>query len=168
MTVQNSTSAIFPTSPLIRRKKLTNLAFKKPTRASSEWNNDWRASNANDGNVDTYWSPKYPKDTPSDELSWWQVDLGNIYQLVRVELMTRPGLPLARYNFEIQASNDEEMDEYIVLGRVGSCDIIPDYGTLVLDFAAPVSCRYLRATKIVKERSIEVDFAIAEFRAIGY
>lgn len=156
----------FPAYPMVHRRSLINLSRNKPASASSEWSADWRAANGNDGNMDTYWSPKYPKDTP--DLSWWQVDLQGTPQIIRIELVTRPGLPLARYNFEIQASNDVNMEDYIVLGKVGSCDIIPDYGTWVHELPTPVSYRYLRATKTVKERSVEVDFAIADFRVIGY
>jgi hypothetical protein len=152
--------------PAVHRRSLTNLALKKPASSSSEWDANWKAANGNDGNMDTYWSPKYPKDTA--DLSWWQVDLQGTPQIVRIELATRPGLPLARYNFEIQASNDGMMQDYIVLGKVSSCDIIPDGGTWVLELPTPVSYRYLRAMKTVKERNVEVDFAIADFRVIGY
>jgi hypothetical protein len=60
------------------------------------------------------------------------------------------------------------MEDYIVLGKVGSCENIPGDGIWVLELPTPVSYRYLRAMKTVKERNIEIDFAIADFRVIGY
>jgi len=154
--------------PFVHNKQLTNLALNKPATASSEWSAAWKATNATDSNMDSYWSPKYPWDSQSGDLSWWKVDLGSVCTIFRIELATRPSLPLARYNFEVHASNTVNMENYIVLGIVGSCDIIPDGGTWVLNLPTSVSCRYLRAMKTVKERSLEVDFAIAEFRAFGY
>lgn len=154
--------------PYVHNTALTNLALNKPATASSEWNDSWKAGNATDNNMDSYWSPKYPWDSQAGDLSWWKVDLGSVCKIHRIELATRPGLPLARYNFEIHASNQVNMENYTVLGIVGSNDIIPDGGTLVLNLPSAFSCRYLRAMKTVKERSLEVDFAIAEFRAFGY
>ncbi|KUN29830.1 hypothetical protein AQJ23_03560 [Streptomyces antibioticus] len=61
-----------------------NLAYNKPTSTSSVYGSGTSAANANDNNGSTGWSP-----TGSDSSAWWQVDLGQAYQLGQFSLTTR-------------------------------------------------------------------------------
>ncbi|MFI5823704.1 right-handed parallel beta-helix repeat-containing protein [Streptomyces rishiriensis] len=61
-----------------------NLAYNKPASASSVYGAGNVASKGNDNDSSTGWSP-----TGSDTSAWWQVDLGQAYQLGQYSLTTR-------------------------------------------------------------------------------
>lgn len=91
-----------------------NLAYNKSASSSSVYDSGTPAANAVDNNNSTGWSP-----TGSDSSAWWQVDLGQAYQLGQFSLTTRQNLDQSetRGNFEIRASNDPSFGSYTVLGR---------------------------------------------------
>lgn len=156
-----------------QRATLPNLALNKPATASSYLSDAFQVRYGNDGNNNTFWAPKYRSLlTSPEEISWWQVDLGGCHQIVRIELVGRQDdnagnvWALTRYNFAIVGSNDSQMQEQTILGEQKSP--LPFNGTFVLDLDEPVSFRYIRATKLVREAWNEVDFAIADLRVRGY
>ncbi|MBR6729476.1 MAG: discoidin domain-containing protein [Clostridia bacterium] len=53
---------------------------------------------------------------------WWQVDLGEAYEIDRIEIDARPDVDQipTRRNFEILASNDPEFNTYTILGSQGA------------------------------------------------
>ncbi|HEY4035968.1 MAG TPA: discoidin domain-containing protein [Ktedonobacteraceae bacterium] len=158
---------------ILQRAALPNLALNKPATASSCLNDAYKPANGNDGNLGTYWFPKYRNElTSPDEISWWQVDLQGNPKVVRIELIGRQddgagnAWALTRYNFAILGSNDPRMDEYSILGEQRLP--LPFNGTYVLDLDEPSTFRYIRATKLVREAWNEVDFAIVDLRVRGY
>jgi hypothetical protein len=156
-----------------QRATLPNLSLNKPATASSYLSDAFQISYGNDGNNNTFWAPKYRSLlTSPEEISWWQVDLGGCHKIVRIELVGRQDdgagnvWALTRYNFAIVGSNDSQMQEQTILGEQKFP--LPFNGTFVLDLDEPVSFRYIRATKLVREAWNEVDFAIADLRIRGY
>ncbi|WP_141203071.1 RICIN domain-containing protein [Streptomyces griseorubiginosus] len=120
-----------------------NLAYNKPASASSVYGSWTPASNGNDNNGSTGWSP-----TGSDTSAWWQVDLGQAYQLGQYSLTTRQDLdqPETRSNFEIRGSNDPSFATYTVLGRQGATTL-PLASTLTGNIDVRQKFRYLRVAK---------------------
>jgi hypothetical protein len=173
-------SALFPTTQQETTMgpipaNLTNLALNQPATASSYWSDAWKPEFGNNGNIGNAWAPKYrnglPSVNPGDPfpVSWWQVDLSSICQIWSIELVVRQDgdRPWSRYNFAIWASNNVDMSNPIVLGGVGSDDLVQYQGTFVLRLANSVNVRYIRATKLVRETTNDVDFGIADFRVWG-
>ena len=169
-----------------RYENLTNLALNKPATASSTLDEHlgagsaWHIEYGNNGNNGNSWVPLYRDRlvVPAlwgpglkhykDEISWWQVDLGNTpYQIWKIELVTFYPYDLALYNFEIWASNDKDMNNYVVLGGVDSGHSLPHAGTFVLTLADSVSYQYIRVAKLVRENYNEIDISIADFRVWG-
>jgi hypothetical protein len=152
----------------------TNLAEKKPAIASSFWDSSYSASKANDGDAtgNNGWSSApygYFTSNPDPSSTWWQVDLGAApCQIDKIELVTRQNAdqPFNRRNFEILASNDPTMKEYVVLGR-SEGDSILYQGTWTHPVKEAGQFRYIRATKTKKEIG-EQEFFIAELRVFGY
>ena len=64
-----------------------NLAQGKPARQSSTYGGD--ASQAVDGNSDGYYWNGSVTHTLDDEHSWWEVDVGEVRQIGRVEIANR-------------------------------------------------------------------------------
>ncbi|MBV9709192.1 MAG: hypothetical protein JO125_17495 [Chloroflexi bacterium] len=169
-----------------RYEDLTNLALNKPAAASSTLDealgtgSAWQIAYGNNGNNGNCWVPLYRDrlELPAywapglkhykNEISWWQVDLGStLYQIWKIDLVTFYDYPLARYNFEIRASSDKDMNNYVVLGGVDSGDTLPPLGTFVLILANPVSYQYIRVAKLVRENWNEIDISIADLRVWG-
>ena len=123
----------------------TNVALNKTAQASSVYNSVYTADKAVDGIVDgTHgWSALI-----EDDSAWWQVDLGSAYNIKRIEIPARMGYDqyTTRRNFEIRASNDASMANYVVLGGVGSSGF-PKDTTWTLNVSDPNSYRYLRLVK---------------------
>ncbi|WP_430379733.1 RICIN domain-containing protein [Streptomyces sp. B1-3] len=120
-----------------------NLAYNKPASASSVYGAGNVASKGNDNDGSTGWSP-----TGSDTSAWWQVDLGQAYQLGQFSLTTRQDLdqPETRSNFEIRGSNDPSFATYTVLGRQGATTL-PLASTLTGNIDARQKFRYVRVAK---------------------
>ena len=66
---------------------LGHPAYNKPASASSVLNSGVAAAKADDNDSSTGWSP-----TGSDTSAWWQVDLGQAYQLGQYSLTMRQDL----------------------------------------------------------------------------
>jgi len=145
-----------------------NLAQGKPCWASSELDATHAAAAGSDGDWNTFWHTA----TNSTGASWWKVDLGAQYVIQRVTLMPRQGTDeaSARMNLEVQASNDADFKDYVVLCERGS---VPWYykpgGKRVTNMweqylpRLPAS-RYLR----VRSTSPSSAFSLADFGAYGY
>lgn len=71
-----------------------NIAFQKPTRASSELEG-LTANKANDGDKTTDWEQK-----KSSTSAWWQVDMENLYTISRVNLQFI-SVNVGAYNVEV-------------------------------------------------------------------
>ena len=123
----------------------TNIALNKTVQASSVYNSVYTADKAVDGIADGKhgWSALI-----EDDSAWWQVDLGSAYNIKRIEIPARMGYDqyTTRRNFEIRASNDASMANYVVLGGVGSSGF-PKDTTWTLNVSDPNSYRYLRLVK---------------------
>jgi uncharacterized protein YkwD len=154
--------------------RLINVAAGKRSTASSEYSPDHSARHANPLQPvgSGGWSPR-----GGALLSWWQVDLGKPYPLIKIELVTRQELdqPETRRSFEIWVSNAPDMertsdDESIgvrdgaVVGIQGE-DPLPHRATFTADatFAGePMEYRYVRVIKTVAEY-----FFIGELRVFS-
>jgi hypothetical protein len=79
-----------------------DMALSKPASASSTENNrtDLRPALANDGNSSTRWSSSFVDD------QWWEVDLGSVRQIDRVELNWETAYA-SRYSIETRASSSD-------------------------------------------------------------
>ncbi|WP_055711904.1 RICIN domain-containing protein [Streptomyces torulosus] len=132
-----------------------NLAYNKPASASTVLNSGWAASKGNDNDSATGWSP-----TGSDTSAWWQVDLGQAYQLGQFSLTTRQDLdqPGTRGNFEIRGSNDPSFGTYTVLGRQTST--LPLASTLTGNIDVRQKFRYVRVTKTDGTYFFFADFSV--------
>lgn len=71
-----------------------NIAFQKPTRASSEMVGN-TANRANDKDKSTLW-----ESSPNDNLKWWQVDLENLYTVSEVNILFPTG-DMGPYKIEL-------------------------------------------------------------------
>ncbi|MFF1723683.1 RICIN domain-containing protein [Streptomyces sviceus] len=134
-----------------------NLAYNKPATASSVYGTGTEASKAVDNNGATGWSP-----TGSDTSAWWQVDLGQAYQLGQFSLTTRQDLDQSetRGNFEIRASNDPSFATYTVLGRQTST--LPLASTLTGDIDVRQAFRYVRVAKTDGAYFYITDFSVQQ------
>ncbi|MCX5425907.1 RICIN domain-containing protein [Streptomyces sp. NBC_00078] len=132
-----------------------NLAYNKSASASSVYGTGTEASKAVDNNGSTGWSP-----TGTDTSAWWQVDLGQAYQLGQFSLTTRQNLdqPETRGNFEIRASNDPSFGSYTVLGR--QTDTLPLAATLTSNVDIRQQFRYVRVAKTDGAYFYITDFSV--------
>ncbi|MEW2118123.1 RICIN domain-containing protein [Streptomyces sp. NPDC005474] len=132
-----------------------NLAYNKPASSSSVYGSGTPAANAVDNNGSTGWSP-----TGSDTSAWWQVDLGQAYQLGQFSLTTRQDLDQSetRGNFEIRGSNDPSFATYTVLGRQTST--LPLAATLTGSVDIRQQFRYVRVAKTDGAYFYITDFSV--------
>ncbi|WP_037683545.1 RICIN domain-containing protein [Streptomyces griseus] len=135
-----------------------NLAYNKPASSSSVYSSAWVAAKANDNNGSTGWSP-----IGSDTSAWWQVDLGQAYQLGQFSLTTRQDLDQSttRSQFEIRGSNDPSFATYTVLGRQGSATL-PLAATLTGDIDVRQKFRYVRVAKTDGAYFFIADFSVQQ------
>ncbi|MBC8163725.1 MAG: discoidin domain-containing protein, partial [Roseiflexaceae bacterium] len=140
----------------------TNVALNKSAVASSQYVGPYAPSNAVNGTTsnDDGWSP-----SGTDVRPWLQVDLGQAYQLSKIEFVSRQGCcdqPEARRSFEIWASNNADMAlGHVVLGGVDSSGIA-NRSTWELTLSDTTAYRYVAAVKTVDEY-----FFISELRVFG-
>ncbi|MFC5668452.1 RICIN domain-containing protein [Kitasatospora misakiensis] len=134
-----------------------NLAFNKTATASSVFGTGTEPSKAVDNNGATGWSP-----TGSDTSAWWQVDLGQSYQLGQFSLTTRQDLDQSetRGNFEVRGSNDPNFGSYTVLGRQTST--LPFASTLTGDIDVRQAFRYVRVAKTDGAYFYITDFSVQQ------
>ncbi|WP_030323788.1 RICIN domain-containing protein, partial [Streptomyces sp. NRRL B-3229] len=132
-----------------------NLAYNRPASASSVYGSNTPPSNAVDNNGTTGWSP-----TGSDTSAWWQVDLGQAYQLGQFSLTTRQDLDQSstRGNFEVRASNDPSFATYTVVGRQTST--LPLAATLTGEINVRQAFRYIRVAKTDGAYFYITDFSV--------
>ncbi len=144
----------------ISNKELgTNLALNKSARASSQWDGNLIPSKAVDGDINTIWHPSY-----GDGRSYLEVDLGRLYYINRVEMVTRQSDPQyeTRYHFSIVGSNDNSFSNPVVLGGQGA-DSVEFKGTYTLNVKnASQQVRYIRVTK-----TRETNHTVAELKVFG-
>lgn len=134
-----------------------NLAYNKPASSSSVNGSAWGAAKANDNDGATGWSP-----TGSDTSAWWQVDLGQAYQLGQFSLTTRQDLDQSetRGHFEIRASNDPSFATYTVVGR--QTDTLPLASTLTGNIDVRQKFRYVRVAKTDGAYFFIADFSVQQ------
>ncbi|MDX3241091.1 RICIN domain-containing protein [Streptomyces sp. ME18-1-4] len=134
-----------------------NLAYNRPASSSSVYGSAWGPAKANDNDGATGWSP-----TGSDTSAWWQVDLGQAYQLGQFSLTTRQDLDQSatRGNFEIRASNDPSFATYTVVGRQTST--LPLASTLTGNIDVRQKFRYVRAAKTDGGYFFIADFSVQQ------
>ncbi len=136
-----------------------NLAAGRPAIASATHSNAYNPSMANDGSIGTGWSAD-----ASIALHWWQVDLGRPYRLSEIEVITRQDLdqPEPRRDFEIWASNNENMDlGHVVLAAQGSTPL-PNQATFRTAVSDTTAYRYVAVIKTVPDH-----LYIGEVRVYG-
>jgi len=125
--------------------RLMDLALFKPIKASFV-EGDFVASNANDGNNDTRWSAYgTPAGSGGNWNNWIEVDLGDYYDINRIETMHYLG-SARTYNYEVWVKNtaDNNWNRPIVISR---------------DFTAEGYTRVLTAS------SVNVSVSVARFPA---
>lgn len=134
-----------------------NLAYNKSASSSSVYGSFTPAANAVDNDGSTGWSP-----TASDSSAWWQVDLGQAYQLGQFSLTTRQDLDQSetRGNFEVRASNDPSFGSYTVLGR--QTDTLPLASTLTSNVDIRQKFRYVRVAKTDGAYFFIADFSVQQ------
>ncbi|MFF4728676.1 RICIN domain-containing protein [Streptomyces mirabilis] len=134
-----------------------NLAYNKSASSSSVFGSGWSAGNAVDNDSSTGWSP-----TGSDSSAWWQVDLGQAYQLGQFSLTTRQDLDQSatRGNFEVRASNDPSFGTYTVIGR--QTDTLPLASTLTGNVDVRQKFRYVRVAKTDGAYFFIADFSVQQ------
>ncbi|PBC70392.1 F5/8 type C domain-containing protein [Streptomyces sp. TLI_235] len=134
-----------------------NLAWNKTATSSSVYGTGTEPSKAVDNNGATGWSP-----TGTDTSAWWQVDLGQPYQLGQFALTTRQDLDQSatRGNFEVRGSNDPNFGSYTVLGR--QTDTLPFASTLTGDIDVRQAFRYVRVAKIDGGYFYITDFSVQQ------
>lgn len=135
-----------------------NLAHGKPASASSVTGSSWTPDKANDDNASTGWSP-----TGTDSSAWWQVDLGQAYELGQYSFTTRQDIdqPETRSNFEIRASNDPTFATYTVVGRQGATTL-PLGSTLTGNIDVRQKFRYVRVAKTDGAYFFIADFSVQQ------
>ncbi|MHC5906748.1 RICIN domain-containing protein [Streptomyces sp. S6] len=134
-----------------------NLAHGRAATSSSVYGSGWSAGNAVDNDASTGWSP-----TGSDSSAWWQVDLGQAYQLGQFALTTRQDLDQSatRGNFEVRASNDPSFGTYTVVGR--QTDTLPFASTLTGNIDVRQKFRYVRVAKTDGAYFFITDFSVQQ------
>ncbi|MFD9127676.1 RICIN domain-containing protein [Kitasatospora sp. NPDC059571] len=134
-----------------------NLAWNKAATSSSVYGTGTEPSKAVDNNGATGWSP-----TGSDTSAWWQVDLGQPYQLGQFSLTTRQDLDQSatRGNFEVRGSDDPNFGSYTVLGR--QTDTLPFASTLTGDIDVRQAFRYVRVAKTDGGYFYITDFSVQQ------
>ncbi|MFF2078226.1 RICIN domain-containing protein [Kitasatospora sp. NPDC058162] len=134
-----------------------NLAWNRTATASSVFGSGFEASKAVDNNSSTGWSP-----TGADTSAWWQVDLGQSYQLGQFALTTRQDVDQSstRGNFEIRASNDPNFGSYTVVGR--QTDTLPYASTLTGRIDVRQAFRYVRVAKTDGAYFFITDFSVQQ------
>lgn len=134
-----------------------NVALNKPVTGSNSIPG-YGLEKANDGDVKTYWCTQ---NVWSGQ--WWQVDLGQEYQLARIEVVDRQGTahPEDRRNFKILASKAADFAQSVILGQQGPTDFDDDT-TWTANVESGESYRYV---KYVKTADWEACFA--ELRVIA-
>ena len=94
----------------------------------------------NDNELHTYW-----KSAEGDASAWWQTDLGQPYQILRLTFEPRVGAPdEEKSNFEILASNEADFSDYVVVYSQKS--ILADKLDETVNLGQ--SFRYVRARKL--------------------
>ncbi|MFD5544934.1 RICIN domain-containing protein, partial [Streptomyces sp. NPDC127079] len=135
-----------------------HLADQQPAPAAPGQNSNVAASKGNDNDSSTGWSP-----TGTDTSAWWQVDLGQAYQLGQYSLTLRQDIdqPETRSNFEIRASNDPSFATYTVLGRQGATTL-PMASTLTGNIDVRQKFRYVRVAKTDGAYFFFSDFSVQQ------
>ncbi|HHN75273.1 MAG TPA: hypothetical protein ENK10_08610, partial [Acidobacteria bacterium] len=136
-----------------------NVAVGKPSSASTTSDAENGGEKANDGDPGTGWLSE-----STDPEATWQVDLGHAYQLHVIQILTRQDIddPEMLHNFEIRASNNQDMSQgYVVLGTQGA-SYIPYQDTFTIDVLDQPPYRYVAAVKTAAG-----PFGMAELRVYG-
>jgi hypothetical protein len=138
-----------------------NIALNKPASASSRYDAAYGPNFGNDGITSDGNGWASASGAAAD---WWQVDLGSAFNINRVELVSRQNVdqPATRRNYEVRASNNADMSNYVVLATTGST-AFAHQGTWSAAVSNSNSYRYLRVAKTIPESSF-----LAEFRAYGF
>lgn len=113
---------------------MRNLALNKTVTASSYYEEltHYIPERAVDGTVDLWgWTPMFPADTKPD---WWMLDLGEAYNVSRIEIVARQlrdggdeGNVAYRSNFKVQGSADAAFTAPVEIASTGS------YGQSVIE-----------------------------------
>ena len=110
----------------------------------------------------------------NNEFPWWQVDLGEAYEIDRIEISARQdavGTPNRRF-FYVQASNDPTFSTYTTLATQGSngtdasyndTETFQAYGEWSVDIADAGAYRYVRLQKY----KYKEEFCFSEVRIIN-
>jgi hypothetical protein len=153
VTAVHTISATFSIAP--------HLALNKPTTASSEENQTYASSKANDDDIATYWASS---SEPGQNLpQWWKVDLGKDYNLTSIVI--RPFVDgLRYYQYIIEASSNDIT--YTKIAEKTSTDLAVDAGdTYPL---SSVVARYLKVTISVNSNPGATTAHITDFRVYGF
>jgi hypothetical protein len=146
--------------PAYQSMHLPNIAAGKTSSASSAYNPDFVASQANDGDARTGWSSQAE---PEPEPQYWQVDLGAAHTISAVEIATRVDYDqtVTRTNFEVWGSNDASFATHDVLGAQGPSPL-PYKAIWSTRVAGDPQYRYIRITKTTLEY-----FFLSEVRVLS-
>ena len=134
------------------------IAYGKPSTASSVYDSGHPAAAANDGNAYDGWSP-----SGADTSPWWQVDLGSSVSVDAVEVVSRWAIdqPPTRRSYRVLASMDPTFATSTVLGAVDATGI-PHRAIFAAVVSPPALARYVRVEKTAPEY-----FFLGEVRVHG-
>jgi hypothetical protein len=123
------------------------IGIGKPATATSVFDAGHGAEQANNGSSFDGWSPSGSDMSPS-----WQVDLGQLYAIDAIEVVTRWALdqPTTRRSFRVVASADAMFTKPIVIGSVDAAGL-PHRAIFSVDVRPSVKARYVRVEKTVPE-----------------
>lgn len=99
-----------------------NIALNKKTSQSSNWRRRGRSSKAVDGNTNGNWSSKTVTHTKKDTNSWWRVDLGDTYNVEKINVYNRTDCcnqRLSTGEIFLGNVNSTNPDHFLKIGTLG-------------------------------------------------
>jgi hypothetical protein len=138
------------------------LSYKKPVSASSSLSPLFIPGNANNEEVENWWSAQ-----SGNAGEWWQVDLGKAMQVNAIQLnfadqdfTTRAPHSYVFYQYYVEISDDGEKWTQVIDRTQNTLD--SPHELIVLDESQQT--RYLRITNT---KTLDGEFSIAGFRVFG-
>ncbi|XP_006811252.2 uncharacterized protein LOC102806301 [Saccoglossus kowalevskii] len=151
---------------------LVNVALNKTAILSSNWSIDFPASNAVDGNTNTYWGSGSCTSTLGDINAWWKVDLGENYLVYEVILTNRLDqcCNTRILNSEVRIGLSDEISENTRCGEIVTLEQTSQ-ANIVFECDSPIVGRYaslqlVNTTNIMNFCEMQV-MAIENLAGIG-
>jgi hypothetical protein len=128
---------VLASTPVVLGAGPTNLALNKPASSSSIENDEHSAAQANDGDPKTCWRAD---DEPEGGPEWWQVDLGDSFELSACQI--RWPYDGKKYQYKVEGSTDRKT--WSMLSDQRKSDVTEQVHKLKLKATGQV--RYVKVT----------------------